>query len=69
MTLVWGLKDELQEAVTIAISPAGPAQLWVEAGSSGRPSLLSPLSSGKESEAGVPGGGQGGPQYMQASGA
>lgn len=57
--MVWGLKDELEDAVTIAIFPAGPAQVQVAAGSSGRPFLLSPLSSGRESEAGMLRGGEG----------
>lgn len=59
--MVWGLKDDLENVVTIAVCPAGLAQVQVEAGASEGPFLLSPLgrSPGKQSEAGVQGGGEG----------
>lgn len=47
VTLVWGLKDDLENVVTIAVCPAGLAQVQVEAGASEE--SLPPFSSGKES--------------------
>lgn len=47
VTVVWGLKNELENVVTIAVCPAGLAQVQVEAGVSEE--FLPPFSSGKES--------------------
>lgn len=47
VTLVWGLKDDLENVVTIAVCSAGLAQVQVEAGASEE--SLPPFSSGKES--------------------
>lgn len=38
VTLVWGLKDDLENVVTIAVCSAGLAQVQVEAGASEGPS-------------------------------